>query len=73
MKFELWDTAGQERLEWTQLLTATYVPTTCNFRFRGSILPMYYRGANAAIIVYDVTSQSSFERVSEWITGRHDT
>jgi len=37
------------------------------------MLPMYYRRANAAIIVYDVTSQSSFEQVSEWITGRYVT
>ena len=37
------------------------------------MLPMYYRRANAAIIVYDVTSQSSFDQVTEWITGSYDT
>lgn len=38
------------------------------FRFR-SMLPMYYRRANAAIIVYDVTSEESFINVTEWVKG----
>lgn len=33
-----------------------------------SLAPMYYRGANAAVIVYDITSLESFERVKKWIT-----
>jgi small GTP-binding protein len=33
-----------------------------------SLAPMYYRGANAAIIVYDITSLDSFERAKKWIT-----
>ena len=33
------------------------------------MLPMYYRRANAAIIVYDVTSAESFLQVTEWING----
>jgi Ras-related protein Rab-5C len=32
-----------------------------------SIAPLYYRGAAAAIVVYDVTSKSSFERAQDWI------
>ncbi|CAE7146336.1 unnamed protein product [Rhizoctonia solani] len=35
-------------------------------RFR-SMAPMYYRGASAAILVYDITSASSFEDVKLWI------
>ena len=31
-----------------------------------SLAPMYYRGAKAAIIVYDITSISSFVRAKEW-------
>ena len=31
--------------------------------------PMYYRGANAAILVYDITSASSFDDVKVWIDG----
>lgn len=30
---------------------------------------MYYRGANAAIIVYDITSEKSFEEAKRWISG----
>lgn len=35
-------------------------------RFR-SLAPMYYRGARAAILVYDITLLSTFERVQEWV------
>ena len=35
-------------------------------RFR-SMAPMYYRGAKAAICVFDVTSEESFNRVSTWV------
>jgi len=32
-----------------------------------SLAPMYYRGAAAAIIVYDVTSADSFTRAKNWV------
>lgn len=32
-----------------------------------SLAPMYYRGAPAAIVVYDVTSTSSFNRAKAWV------
>jgi small GTP-binding protein len=32
-----------------------------------SLAPMYYRGAAAAIIVYDISSQSSFARAKSWV------
>jgi len=32
--------------------------------------PMYYRKANAAIIVYDITSSKSFEQAKEWVDGK---
>lgn len=32
-----------------------------------SLAPMYYRGAAAAIIVYDVTSADSFTRAKAWV------
>ena len=28
---------------------------------------MYYRGAHAAIVVYDITSLQSFERATAWV------
>ena len=31
------------------------------------MLPMYYRGASAAILVYDITSVESFECVKDWV------
>ncbi|KAI7882125.1 ras-like GTP-binding protein RYL2 [Mucor mucedo] len=35
-------------------------------RFR-AMAPMYYRGAHAALLVYDITSQESFEELTSWI------
>ena len=32
-----------------------------------SLAPMYYRGAAAAIIVYDITSTESFNRAKNWV------
>jgi small GTP-binding protein len=34
-------------------------------RYRG-VTPMYYRGADAGLIVYSVTDRTSFEQVDEW-------
>lgn len=30
---------------------------------------MYYRGANAALLLYDITSAVSFEDVRGWLEG----
>mmetsp|Transcript_16047 Transcript_16047/g.22141 ORF Transcript_16047/g.22141 Transcript_16047/m.22141 type:complete len:202 (+) Transcript_16047:193-798(+) len=32
-----------------------------------SLAPMYYRGAAAAIVVYDITSEESFNRAKSWV------
>lgn len=32
-----------------------------------SLAPMYYRGAAAAVVVYDTTSMDSFERAKKWV------
>jgi len=32
-----------------------------------SLAPMYYRGAQAAIVVYDITSFDSFDRAKKWV------
>lgn len=32
-----------------------------------SLLPMYYRGAKAAIIVYDITCKVSFDKAKQWL------
>lgn len=31
-----------------------------------SLAPMYYRGAAAAVVVYDITNADSFERAKKW-------
>ncbi len=31
--------------------------------------PMYYRRANAALIVYDITREKSFDEAKEWVRG----
>mmetsp|Transcript_11910 Transcript_11910/g.38100 ORF Transcript_11910/g.38100 Transcript_11910/m.38100 type:complete len:213 (-) Transcript_11910:42-680(-) len=33
-----------------------------------SLAPMYYRGAKAGVVVYDITSMDSFERAKAWVT-----
>lgn len=35
-------------------------------RFR-SLVPMYYRGAHGAIIVYDIQSRESFNCAKSWV------
>lgn len=32
-----------------------------------SLAPMYYRGAQAAIVVYDITNADTFERAKTWV------
>ncbi|XP_047332746.1 ras-related protein RHN1-like isoform X2 [Impatiens glandulifera] len=32
-----------------------------------TLAPMYYRGASAAVVVYDLTSKNSFERAKKWV------
>ncbi|MCL4131219.1 UNVERIFIED_CONTAM: hypothetical protein GTU68_007818, partial [Idotea baltica] len=32
-----------------------------------SLAPMYYRGAQAAIVVYDITNQDTFDRAKIWV------
>ncbi|PVU88928.1 hypothetical protein BB559_005318 [Furculomyces boomerangus] len=32
-----------------------------------SLAPMYYRNANCAVVVYDITQTTSFERAQSWI------
>ena len=30
-------------------------------------MPMYFRGAVAAVLVYDITSEESFQNVQSWV------
>jgi Ras-related protein Rab-5C len=37
-------------------------------RFRSLNTPMYYRGAKAALLLYDISSAASFENIKGWFT-----
>jgi small GTP-binding protein len=37
-----------------------------------SLAPMYYRGAAAAVIVYDITKRDTFERTKKWVLELRD-
>ncbi|KAK6199566.1 ras family-domain-containing protein [Scheffersomyces amazonensis] len=59
----------------TQTITFPETNTTIKFeiwdtagqeRYK-SLAPMYYRNANAALCVYDITSRSSFNKAQDWI------
>ncbi|KAG0031702.1 GTP-binding protein of the rab/ypt [Podila clonocystis] len=57
VKFEIWDTAGQERYK-----------ARAKFRTHDSSLaPMYYRNANCAVVVYDITQSSSLDKAKSWV------
>ncbi|GFO02733.1 ras-related protein rab-22a [Plakobranchus ocellatus] len=43
---------------------ASFMTKTINYR---ALAPMYYRGSSAAIIVYDVTREVSFQAVKAWV------
>lgn len=33
-----------------------------------SLAPLYYRGASAAAVVYDITSGESFQKAKHWVS-----
>ena len=33
--------------------------------------PLYYRNAKAAILVFDLQSEASFEKIQEWLQGAY--
>lgn len=71
---QLWDTAGQERYvqkkRTIKKCRKFYVffipPMKCKCRFK-AMAPMYYRNANAALLVFDVTNYTTFSEVKSWI------
>ena len=58
---QIWDTAGQERF-------ASLVGALVRRRPKliSSQVPLYYRGAVGAVLVYDITDRASFERAKKW-------
>ena len=48
-----------------QKITLQIWDTAGQERFR-SMAPLYYRGAVAAILVFSITDEASFEKLKEW-------
>ena len=53
------------RLAWSPSLCLPPL-TSIVVQYRG-LAPMYYRGASAAVIVYDITRRDTFEHVRSWV------
>lgn len=67
LRYEIWDTAGQERFH---SLAVSYTVVFFFFPFHNvtsPLQPMYYRNAQAAVVVYDVTKASSLEKAKSWV------
>ena len=81
--FQLWDTAGQERCvdEFTLpplypsflllfllllLLILPFLPLPVH-RFHNALTTVYFRRADAFVIVYDVTDRRSFQNTKSWL------
>jgi small GTP-binding protein len=58
VRFKIWDPAGQGV---TSIIIIIIV-----FIFR-NIGPMYYQGAAAAILVYDISKKDSFNNIKNWV------
>lgn len=68
VKFEIWDTAGQERFVYLILqIVSNFTHEHFYLHRYHSLAPMYYRGAQAAIVVYDIQNQDSFQRAKTWV------
>lgn len=71
---QIWDTAGQERSKKRRRTAAGgadyatfHQSDGCSFyRFR-SIARSYFRKAHGVLLLYDVTSESSFLSVRAWV------
>eukprot|EP00474_Spongospora_subterranea_P008548 CRZ09006.1 hypothetical protein [Spongospora subterranea] len=73
----------QESTIGAAFLTQTVVVQDCTVKFEiwdtagqeryHSLAPMYYRGAAAAVVVYDITSEDSFKRAKKWIEELRQT
>lgn len=65
VRFEIWDTAGQERYH---SLAPMYYRGALNcFWWRLVLKSTCSLGAQAAVVVYDITSIESFERAQAWV------
>lgn len=52
------------------MLTSAQVWDTAGQERFSPMAPLYYRNANAALVVYDVTNFDSFTAAQRWIDGK---
>ena len=65
LRYEIWDTAGQERFHSLAVRRSDSRCATLTNILASQ--PMYYRNAQAAVVVYDVTKGSSLEKAKSWV------
>jgi len=61
------NTNVQSEEEQERLITFKIWDTAGQEKYR-SLAPMYYRGAGAALLVFDITKQSSFHSIKSWVS-----
>lgn len=70
VRLQIWDTAGQERFR--SMVSYSYRRdrhTMADLMHMYYQAPMYYRGAHAAILVYDITNDDSLADIQVWLDG----
>lgn len=56
-----------QRIQFEDSITAFELWDTAGQERYRSLAPMYYRGASAAVVVFDVTNADSFEGAKSWV------
>jgi Ras-related protein Rab-5C len=67
LRYEIWDTAGQERFHSLAVSAIPFRSHSNPYSNLSLLQPMYYRNAQAAVVVYDVTKASSLEKAKTWV------
>lgn len=72
IRLEIWDTAGQERYvcRFPPSLPPLITQPSLHPQQR-ALVPMYYRDAVAAVVVYDITDTQTFEIAKQWVEEMH--
>lgn len=73
VRFELW--VREERVQGFSFNPGLLRARCCQQDTAGqeryrSLAPMYYRGAAAAVVVFDVTNRDTFEGAKSWVRAR---